>query len=93
MRPKPRSLVVRIGDSTSIGLMPSAYQPNKENWVDAQCRKVGAEDVKRDISGARSIVERWHHQPNAQDPVRAELDRGYQGCWVMAMGTRPPTRR
>jgi hypothetical protein len=33
--------VVRIGDSTSIGLMPSAYQPNKENWVDAQYRKVG----------------------------------------------------
>jgi hypothetical protein len=41
MRPKPRSQVVHIGDSTSIGLMSSAYQPNKENWVDAQYRKVG----------------------------------------------------
>jgi peptidoglycan/LPS O-acetylase OafA/YrhL len=81
------SQVVHIGDSTSIGLMSSAYQPNKENWVDAQYRKVGVDDVKTDIAGARSIVERWHHQPNAPDAVQAELDRGYQGCWVIAMGT------
>jgi peptidoglycan/LPS O-acetylase OafA/YrhL len=81
------SQVVHVGDSTSVGLMSSAYQPNKANWVDAQYRKVGALDVETDISGARSIVERWHHLPNAQDAVRAELDSGYQGCWVMAMGT------
>jgi peptidoglycan/LPS O-acetylase OafA/YrhL len=92
-RPKPPRLqtscrqVVHVGDSTSIGLMSSAYQPNKKNWVDEQYRKVGAPDVQTDISGARSIVERWHHLPNAQDAVKAELDRGYQGCWVMAMGT------
>ena len=61
-------------------------QPNKKNWVDEQYRKVGAPDVQTDIS-VRSIVERWHHLPNAQDAVKAELDRGYQGCWVMAMGT------
>jgi hypothetical protein len=79
--------VVHIGDSTSIGLMSSAYQPNKDNWVDTQYRKVGVGNVETDIAGARSIVERWHHQPNAQDAVQAELDRGYQGCWVMAMGT------
>jgi peptidoglycan/LPS O-acetylase OafA/YrhL len=79
--------VLHVGDSTSIGLMSSAYQPNKKNWVDAQYRKVGANYVETDISGARSIVERWHHLPNAQDAVRAELDRGYHGCWVMAMGT------
>jgi peptidoglycan/LPS O-acetylase OafA/YrhL len=79
--------VVHVGDSTSIGLMSSAYQPDKKNWVDAQYRKVGASDVEIDISGARSIVERWHHLPNAQDAVRAELDRGYRGCWVIAMGT------
>jgi peptidoglycan/LPS O-acetylase OafA/YrhL len=79
--------VVHVGDSTSIGLMSSAYQPNKKNWVDAQYRKVGVSDVEIDISGARSVVERWHHLPNAQDAVRSELDRGYQGCWVIAMGT------
>jgi peptidoglycan/LPS O-acetylase OafA/YrhL len=91
--PKARELqtscgqVVHIGDSTSIGLISSAYQPNKENWVDAQYRKVGVDEVKTDIAGARSIVERWHHQPNALDAVQADLDRGYQGCWVIAMGT------
>jgi peptidoglycan/LPS O-acetylase OafA/YrhL len=79
--------VVHVGDSTSIGLISSAYQPNKNNWIDAQYRKVGVPDVATDISGARSIVERWHHLPNAQDAVKAELDRGYQGCWVIAMGT------
>jgi hypothetical protein len=79
--------VVHVGDSTSIGLMSSAYQPNKKKWVDAQYRTVGASDVEIDISGARSIVERWNHLPNAQDAVRSELDRGYQGCWVIAMGT------
>jgi peptidoglycan/LPS O-acetylase OafA/YrhL len=81
------SHVVHIGDSTSIGLMSPAYQPNKENWVDAQYRKVGVDNVGTDIAGARSIVERWHHQPNAQDAVQAQLDSGYRGCWVMAMGT------
>jgi hypothetical protein len=79
--------VVHVGDSTSVGLVSSAYQPNKKNWIDAQYRKVGASDVETDISGARSIVERWHHLPNAQDAVMAELEHGYQGCWVIAMGT------
>jgi hypothetical protein len=45
-----------------MGLMSSAYQRNEENWIDAQYRKVGAANVEVDISGARSIVERWHHQ-------------------------------
>jgi hypothetical protein len=67
--------------------MSAAYQPDKNNWVDAQYRKAGVQDVETDIAGARSIVERWHNQPNAQDVVEARLSRGYQGCWVMAMGT------
>ena len=77
--------VVHVGDSTSIG--HRRHTSNKKNWVDEQYRKVGAHDVQTDISGARSIVERWQHLPNAQDAVKAELDGGYQGCWVMAMGT------
>jgi peptidoglycan/LPS O-acetylase OafA/YrhL len=79
--------VVHIGDSTSIGLMSAAYQPDKKAWIDAQYRKVGLKDINTDIAGARSIVERWHHQPNAQDAIQLSLNRGYQGCWVMAMGT------
>jgi peptidoglycan/LPS O-acetylase OafA/YrhL len=79
--------VVHIGDSTSIGLISAAYQPTKKNWIDAQYHKVGVQNVYTDIAGARSIVERWHHQPNAQDAVQFWLNRGYPGCWVMAMGT------
>src|SRR4029450_3300979 len=47
--------VVHVGDSTSIGLMSSAYQPNKKNWVDAQYRNGGASDVGVEVSGARSV--------------------------------------
>ena len=78
---------MHVGDSTSIGLMSKDYLPKKKDRVDAQYRKVGAEDADTDISGARSIVERWKDQPNAQDAVKAKLDKGYDGCWVLAMGT------
>ena len=43
--------------------------------------------VQTDISGARSIVETWRGQPNAQDAVRSRLGDGYDGCWTIAMGT------
>jgi peptidoglycan/LPS O-acetylase OafA/YrhL len=79
--------VVHVGDSTSIGLMSKDYLPKKKDRIDAQYRKVGAQDAETDISGARSIVERWKDQPNAQDAVKAKLDKGYDGCWVLAMGT------
>jgi len=79
--------VVHVGDSTSVGLMSRISLPKRKDWIDVQYRKVGAQEVKTDISGARSIVERWHHQPNAQDAVAKQLDQGYDGCWVIAMGT------
>jgi lysophospholipase L1-like esterase len=77
---------VHIGDSTSLGLMSPDYLPDRDTWVDAQYRKVGVGAVDTDILGARSIVERWHNQPNAQEAVQARLRRGYAGCWVIAMG-------
>ena len=79
--------VVHVGDSTSIGLMDKNYLPKKKDRVDAQYRKVGVADASTDIKGARSIVERYKGQPNAEDAVRGKLDRGYDGCWVLAMGT------
>lgn len=79
--------VVHVGDSTSIGLMDKNYLPKKRDRVDAQYRKVGVAEASTDIKGARSIVERYKGQPNAQDAVRGKLDRGYDGCWVLAMGT------
>ena len=79
--------VVHVGDSTSVGLMDKNYLPKKKDRVDAQYRKVGVDDASTDIKGARSIVERYKGEPNAQDAVETKLDKGYDGCWVMAMGT------
>jgi hypothetical protein len=44
-------------------------------------------EVRTDIAGARSIVERWHDQPNAQEAVTSLRRAGYSGCWTVAMGT------
>jgi peptidoglycan/LPS O-acetylase OafA/YrhL len=79
--------VVHVGDSTSIGLMDHAYQPDPKLRVDAQYRKHGVSHVTTDISGARSIVETYDGHPNAQDAVRRQLAEGYEGCWVLALGT------
>jgi len=81
------SSVVVIGESTSLGLVSPAYLPDASLRLPAQLRRHGVSDIRTDILGARSIVERWHNQPNAQDAVQAQLKRGYRGCWIIAMGT------
>ncbi len=78
--------LVHVGDSTSIGLMDPAYQPDPKARIDAQYARVGVEDFTADISGARSIVEHYKNRPNALEAVEARTDRGYDGCWTMAMG-------
>jgi peptidoglycan/LPS O-acetylase OafA/YrhL len=88
---KPRTTactsVVHVGDSTSIGLMDPNYLPNPRDRIDAQYRQVGARSVQTDILCARSIVEHYKGQPNAQEAVAQRIDAGYDGCWVLAMGT------
>ena len=79
--------VVHVGDSTSVGLMDPNYLPRKKDRVLAQYKKVGVGDADTDIKGARSIVEKYKGQPNAQDAVNAKMKNGYDGCWVLAMGT------
>ena len=78
--------VLHVGDSTSLGLMDPAAQPDARKRIDRRYRQVGVETVVTDIAGARSIVERYENQPNAEDAVLAHLDDGYQGCWVLALG-------
>ena len=75
--------VVHVGDSTSEGLIADTVLAPEDQIV-AQYHRVGVEDVQTDISGARSIVERFQGQPNAQEAVQAKIDAGYQGCWVVA---------
>jgi peptidoglycan/LPS O-acetylase OafA/YrhL len=78
--------LVHVGDSTSIGLMDPAYQPDKKARIDRQYRRVGVQDFTADISGARSIVEHYKDNPNAEEAVQSRTDQGYAGCWTLAMG-------
>jgi peptidoglycan/LPS O-acetylase OafA/YrhL len=79
--------VVHVGDSTSVGLMDPNYLPTRSERIDAQYRDVGVQNVATDILGARSIVERYKDQPNAEEATQERIDDGYDGCWVFAMGT------
>ncbi|MGZ4785480.1 MAG: SGNH/GDSL hydrolase family protein [Acidimicrobiales bacterium] len=79
--------VVHIGDSTSIGLMSPAYLPKPEERIDAQYARVGVTSTRAEISGARSIVEHLKNQLNAEDVAKQVKATGYQGCWVLALGT------
>lgn len=78
--------VTHVGDSTSVGLDSPAVLPNKADRISAQYTDVGAKNVYLDISGARSIVERFKGEPNAEDAMISRVAKGFTGCWVMAMG-------
>ena len=79
--------VVHVGDSTSVGLASAAYLPEARYRMSAQYRDVGIRHVYLDISGARSIVETYHGEPNAFEATEGRIEDGYDGCWVLAMGT------
>jgi hypothetical protein len=66
--------------------MDPAYLPQRRARIDAQYRRVGVRDLTADISGARSIVERYEDNPNAEEAVVSRTDAGYDGCWTLAMG-------
>ena len=67
--------------------MSKDYLPNPADRIDAQYKLFGAVNAATDILGARSIVERWNGQPNAEEAVKGKMASGYKGCWVFAMGT------
>jgi peptidoglycan/LPS O-acetylase OafA/YrhL len=79
--------VVHIGDSTSDGLISPDYLPNPKERMAAQYARVGVTEFIPEISGARSIVETYDGQPNAYTVAQQLLQRGYRGCWVLALGT------
>ncbi len=76
-----------VGESTSVGLVSPAYLPDPRRRLPAQLGRVGVREVRTDIAGARSIIERWHDQPNAQEAVSTLRQAGYHGCWTVALGT------
>jgi len=48
---------------------------------------VGVTTFIPEISGARSIVETYENYPNAYTVAQQQIQQGYQGCWVLALGT------
>jgi peptidoglycan/LPS O-acetylase OafA/YrhL len=79
--------VVHIGDSTSEGLVSAEYLPDPNDLISAQYTRVGATTQHLEVSGARSIYENFEGLPNAQEVAEAWKNGGFEGCWVLAMGT------
>jgi peptidoglycan/LPS O-acetylase OafA/YrhL len=79
--------VVHIGDSTSEGLDSPEYLPVPSQRIENRYAEVGAAEQHLEISGARSIEERFEGEPNAQEVAEAWKAEGFKGCWVLALGT------
>ena len=88
--PPPRTSctsVVHIGDSTSEGLISPDYEPNPANRIPARYADVGVKHSIMKIVGATSVVESLPGTPNAYDMAKQVKDSGFNGCWVLALGT------
>jgi peptidoglycan/LPS O-acetylase OafA/YrhL/lysophospholipase L1-like esterase len=79
--------VVHIGDSTSEGLVSPNYLPKRSERIEARYADQGVKKERMEISGATSIVETLPGGTNAQDVAHGLIDNGYDGCWVLALGT------
>jgi len=78
--------VAHLGDSTSEGLISPDYLPDPRQRLAAQYARVGATSQRFDISGARSIVETLRGQTNGHVAATQLIDKGFHGCWVIALG-------
>ncbi len=79
--------VAHLGDSTSEGLTSAEYLPLESQRIEAQYADIGATEQLYGIAGARSIVETFEGEPNAQEVAEAFKYEGFRGCWVLALGT------
>lgn len=83
----PCTEVVHIGGSTSLGLVSDSFIPNESDQIPAQYTRVGVTTQHYEIAGGRAIVEPYRDNPAARTSAQAWRDRGYHGCWVLALGT------
>ncbi len=67
--------------------MEPSFISDPAQRVDAQYARVGVTDFRNEIKGARSIVERYQGEENADQVATREKGAGFDGCWVMALGT------
>jgi peptidoglycan/LPS O-acetylase OafA/YrhL len=79
--------VIHIGDSTSEGLDNPEYLPEEGTRIPARYAEVGAREVHMEVQGATSIEERFEGNPNAQEVAANWKAEGFEGCWVLALGT------
>ncbi len=79
--------IVHIGDSTSEGLDNAEYLPEEGQRIPARYAEVGAKEVHMEVQGATSIEEQFEGNPNAQEVAAAWKAEGFEGCWVLALGT------
>ena len=79
--------VVHIGDSTGVPLFDPAGVGGAELTLQARYDEVGVDVVYPDNDGARSIVERIDDRPNALDVAEGVRANGFDGCWVIMVGT------
>jgi peptidoglycan/LPS O-acetylase OafA/YrhL len=80
--------VVHIGDSTSESLVSADYLPDASQRLPAQYARVGVKRTILRIEGGTSVVETISpNEQNAYEMATALVHAGYQGCWVIALGT------
>jgi peptidoglycan/LPS O-acetylase OafA/YrhL len=79
--------VAHLGDSTSDGLVSPSYLPDPNDRIQARYEDVGAHSVWMNIAGGRSIVEVLPGTVNAYDAAVSMRHQGFNGCWVLALGT------
>jgi hypothetical protein len=79
--------VAHIGDSLSVGLVSDALIPDERAQIERQYTRVGVSDVRLEISGARSVVEHLDGQLGGEQVARKLRRDGFDGCWVIALGT------
>jgi peptidoglycan/LPS O-acetylase OafA/YrhL len=80
--------VAYIGDSTSEGMVLPSYLPKAGQRLGAQYARVGATEQYFEISGARSIIETLNNaQASGLDLARQLTAQGFDGCWVIGLGT------
>jgi hypothetical protein len=79
--------VAYIGDSVSLDMISAAALPNGSARLDARLAEIGVSNLQVEISGGRSIVETLSGQENAVDVAVRLRDAGFNGCWIIAVGT------
>jgi hypothetical protein len=79
--------VMHIGDSLSVGMTTEGQIPDPTERLDSQYRAVGVADVRIEPEAGRTIHEVTIGKQAGVDVARQARANGYQGCWVIELGT------